>query len=601
MDSILYREGPLANDRPHSLLPVLEARVRRELATDSANARLWLVLAELRNGSGDLLGAQAAAARALALGADSALALRVQAESMLRRSDGAERGLELYERAVSHLTRASAGRFRADIAPLMTDVEAEWWSSSGDEERRRWLLASWEHRAALAGVAVADRVAEHYRRMAAAAEQYEPVGTGSGGGANADVLWREDYRRLPYDERGLVYVRRGPPLEVLRSHVPIGSSLPNLAWVYVRVDGSVDLFHFSKGRGAGTSYRVVTPPASCGPSLLPRQVVDAAQAAVESGWVMEGAPMRGELNRALVSCFTGSPDDWRTRRINSRMNALAQRQVVAEALEQESPRPPFEEGVPALFDFYTFRGAGGGTDVVAAFAVPLEPAEPMPLRLTATVADETGGVIRRVGSQARGVTVVQPAIRETDGRAWGFAYLPMQVQPTPEASYRVVLEDTARAGRGGMWGGQLEVPAYGGGALMLSDVIVTGTGPALWQRGDVSLPLQPARSFEPGEAVVLFYEVYNVPAGEPFRTQIEVRREREGLGQRLLGLFGGGSALRLAFNSTAPQDSEGTVQEVRTLQTQLEPGTYRVRVRLTDGRGGEAERERELIIEERSE
>lgn len=593
IDSIVHFEGARTSDRSTERLEVMRWMVRDTLERRPDDARLWLALSEIEAGLGDLIPAARAARRARSLGADSALTLRAEAEALLRRVGHEERGAELYMDALDHLDRASADRFLADLYPLMSEVEFDYWHSVETARRGEWLQRYWEHRAALAGLGVAERLAGHYRRLARAAELFDPPGTGSGAAIYDAILWRGEDRRLPFDERGIVYVRRGPPLNEMRASPDLFSGLPTVVWSYRRADGSIDLFYFAQASEGGTGYRMVAPP-SCGAGV---SFADAAfnpgPASTEAGWIARQSGRDGGLNRSLASCFGG--DDF-TRRANASLNSMAARRVVLEALRVESPRRPFEQPIDAVFDFYTFRGTAGETDVVAGIAVPMPDRETESLVVRTTFADQGGGVIGRRSSSSRRALTLEPDVIDPDGSRWSFAYTSTLVEPTNATSFRVVLEDAQDPTRGGLWGGTIQVPSYAGDGLLMSDIVLSASGPVTWRRGATTLPLRPGRSFDPGETLLVFYEIYNLEAGQSYTTELALEPSDRGLVQRVLGMFSDDNTIRVRFESTVLEDGAGTLQEMRTLRADLEPGVYTLRVEVQSADGASVTRERKLVV-----
>ena len=82
----------------------------------------------------------------------------------------------------------------------------------------------------------------------------------------------------------------------------------------------------------------------------------------------------------------------------------------------------------------------------------------------------------------------------------------------------------------------------------------------------------------------LFYELYNLPGNTQYRTEITISPMDSPVGlKRLKRLFGGGQGtVRLSFEGAAAPGSGGIVQESRKVTTALEPGRYRVNVKVTN-------------------
>lgn len=589
LQRVTLTEGPLASDRDAADLRFLRRRIQRELTARPDDPMLLLALAETALGAGDPLSALSAGTRALEAGADSALAMRVQGEARMRVVGGAADGAALYLAAVARMTRTAAPRFLADLMPILTPTELDWWRSSEIDRLRDWTRDYWEHRAALAGVTVEERLAEHMRRKAVAAQRYDPPGSGSGAVPENGLLRVQEHRLLPYDERGLVYIRRGEPLEVRRTPASISSELPPITWVYAGIDGSLDSFHFTKTMMSGSSYRAVLVP-GCGSGDVGHTVSHGVE--TDGGWVLWNAPTEAQARSAAAGCFAR---DMFTQRARGGMNRIALRRSALRALEAESPRPPFAVGLPAFFDFYGFRGANGATEIVTPVVVPVSSGGARTVDVLVTFADETGGVVRRASARGSVRTEVVPTVFSADEH-WGVAYVRTTVQPTERAAFRLVVRDPAAPERGSTWGGAISIRSYAGGGPSMSDVVVTGSGPATWSRGSTRLFLLPARDFLPGSSVALFYELYGFTRGSTYRTELTLRPADESLTSRLSQMLTGPDHVRLRFDAEIPEDAADVQQELRSLTLPPEPGRYRLTVRVTDASGAIVEATREITI-----
>lgn len=590
VERMTLTEGPMASDRDQRDLQEMKERIQRELEGDPDNPVLWLALSEAEFGLGDPVPAMTAATRALELGADSSLALRARAAARMRMPGGEFEGATLYLQALDRMTRYARPRFMADVMPLLTQVELDWWRSADLETLRPWIRGYWEHRAALAGVRVEDRLAEHMRRMAMASRLYAPPGTGSGAAGYADVLLSPELNMLPFDDRGLVYVRRGPPLDEMQ--VPVSdmfSDLPSITWLYGNVEGPVDVFHFARGGWGGSGYRLVTAP-PCDPTYQSGRT--GSLSAVSDGWVVDAAAVTAEATPPAVSCFGG---DWRTLQANARMNALEMRRQTMRALSAESPREPFLRPLPAFFDHYMFRGPDNTTQVVTPVVVPVADNATQPIELLVTFVNQGGGVVRREATSSTAQAQVQRSI-ESDGEGWGVAYAQTTVAPWADAAYRVVVRDPTDPTRGGMWGGTVAVRSFAGYGVKMSDLVVAAAGPSTWVRDGTRLFLLPRRAFEPGGDALVFYEIYDLEPGATYTTELTLRPEDENLRQRLWRSIAGSPEVRIRFESQVPENAGSTLQELRTVGLPDPEGRYTLTVRISGPRGQVAESTREVII-----
>jgi hypothetical protein len=163
---------------------------------------------------------------------------------------------------------------------------------------------------------------------------------------------------------------------------------------------------------------------------------------------------------------------------------------------------------------------------------------------------------------------------------------------------RVLLRENADALHGRIAGRAIDVPDYSGTRLMLSDVVLASPDVGgTFRRGNVSLSLVPAGEFPRG-AFQVFYEIYNLAPEARYQTEVIVERKGGGIGGALRRLFGSGPIVRLRFQNMAT--NEGTVPELRRVETSLGRGQYRLRVRIMDRATGQtAERVRDFIVEDR--
>jgi len=140
-----------------------------------------------------------------------------------------------------------------DIEVLATPEEVEAWDrlrrlSAGQRDDCAFLRLFWNERAARSGVPVNDRIAVHYERLRFAVDHYARRGraqdVAAAGKLNAR-LGREGAPR--FDDRGLLYLRLGPPDETART---IGGDCyePNVTWFYRFPEGN-RMYHLSPHGG----------------------------------------------------------------------------------------------------------------------------------------------------------------------------------------------------------------------------------------------------------------------------------------------------------------------------------------------------------------
>ncbi len=259
----------------------------------------------------------------------------------------------------------------------------------------------------------------------------------------------------------------------------------------------------------------------------------------------------------------------------------------------DGPAWAYPGSLPFFYDLYTFRGDAGRTAIVAAFAVPAgklrkeNAGDEVRYRfdVTLVLADTA---LRSVSRTDDTVFVAVP--HSLDDQHLLHTYIEVQAPPSVSTLERVVMNDATTPGIGQLYGSPFPIPDYSGDRLMLSDVVLgLPDAKAGWRRGDVMLELLPTSQF-PKSAFDVYYEIYNLPAGDPYATEIAVQR---------VGGAQSGSAdiVRARFSGRAVTRPDGSVHELRHLGTSLGKGSYRLTVKVTDENTGEtAERSREFEV-----
>jgi hypothetical protein len=160
----------------------------------------------------------------------------------------------------------------------------------------------------------------------------------------------------------------------------------------------------------------------------------------------------------------------------------------------------------------------------------------------------------------------------------------MTVPPAKAGIHRIVLRDRINPGMGQLYGGNADLKNFSGDGLMVSDVVLAESEDGAWERGDAKLGLVPPRQFEEKKPLKLFYEIYNLPAGASYRTEISMAPVEgiTGFG-RIKRLFGGSDGkVQLQYDGQAPAYTNGTLQELKQVTAEIKPGKYKVVVRVTN-------------------
>jgi hypothetical protein len=251
--------------------------------------------------------------------------------------------------------------------------------------------------------------------------------------------------------------------------------------------------------------------------------------------------------------------------------------------------------LPFFYDLYTFRDDGGGTTVVASIAV-----EARRLQSEAWMGQTryrfdvrfvlADTVTRAVSNTEDSVYLTRP--RTLSGGHLVHTYVEVRADPSETTLQRVVVTDATRPGTGQLYSSPYVIPDYGGDELMLSDIAL-GLPYATegWTRRGVTLALLPTSQF-PASAFDVYYEIYNLPAGIPYETEISIQPlddHRNPDGRPVRTTFSGESAAR----------EDDSVAELRSIESALPRGHYRLSVNVRNRISGEtASRSRDFEVRE---
>jgi hypothetical protein len=156
---------------------------------------------------------------------------------------------------------------------------------------------------------------------------------------------------------------------------------------------------------------------------------------------------------------------------------------------------------------------------------------------------------------------------------------------------RVILIDAVTPGVGQLYTEPYPIPDYSGSALMLSDIVLGSPGAETgWERGDLILGILPSTRFPP-DVFDIYYEIYNMPAGHVYLTEIAIERaDPHGAAE--------GELIRLRFSGQSGAGRDGQLSELRQVDASLTRGSYRLTVTVTDRVTGQtATRSRSFVVQ----
>lgn len=263
-----------------------------------------------------------------------------------------------------------------------------------------------------------------------------------------------------------------------------------------------------------------------------------------------------------------------------------------DASAADSRSPSLARPLPFFYDLYSFRGEGGATTVVASFAVragrldseDVDGEVRYRFNVTLVLADTALGAVARADDS---VFVAVPGRLPREHLL--HTHVETQAPPSAATVQRVVMIDAPNPGTGQLYTHAFPVPDYGGGELMLSDIALglPGRGGG-WKRGDATLALLPSSHF-PGGLFDVYYEVYNLPAGHRYTTEIAFQPVDESGAPDP----DGGRTVRVHFFGESTSGPDGALSELRRVDAPLDRGRYRLTVTVRDqetGRQAESSR-----------
>ena len=237
--------------------------------------------------------------------------------------------------------------------------------------------------------------------------------------------------------------------------------------------------------------------------------------------------------------------------------------------------------LPFFYDLYTFRAEGGRTTVVSAFAVEAGELD------TERVGDKNryrfsvrlilaDTALRSVTNRHDSVFVDLP--RQVRGEHLLCTQIEVQAPPSRNIRQSVFMIDATEAGIGQLYWKYIRIPDYSGTDLMLSDVAFGQPDAQIgWEHGGATLALLPTDQL-PSRAFDVYYEIYNLPEGHPYTTEIMVER-LEGNAREMAE---NRESIRLSFAGESAAGADGTLSELRRVGTSFSKGSYRMTVTIED-------------------
>ena len=561
-------------------------------------ARLWR-----RAGA---TGRALATLEAIPMAETGSLALLERARVLLESDVDREAGARAYWAACERLDGAALPDFQFDLLSVSTPDEREAWAEkSVDLAGCGWLRDFWSERAQRMAISTDERVALHYRRLAHARDWYwipRPRYAESW----ADLRGRPD--GLPLDDRGLMYVRMGPP-ETDEGFIGLGNEgvdvdfrvadrsnatpsfltgVPDDAldesrcWPYPRPDG-YRIFCFSQTSVSGQAradgdYKLQTSiSAQPGTRFYHKYVLNSN---LPRAWV------RDQLRARTATAFSAVREPWVRdldsveRRHYGHVAEVATRENISEAVAQVPDVPAVLPSV--RLDVETLRFLNPSERVWQIWTLAGVRAGDL------TSAPDADGVPTLVaGGRFSVLSESEVEVHELAPRRVPEASVPddagihfrtvFRARPGP-LPLTVVVEDGNRPNAGNYLIDTLNVPAIGG-LPMVSDIAIARETGGTWSRdGETFLQITPAHVTNDDGSIHAYFEVYEVRPGTEY--EVEIRMAPVESTEEILRLDPAELDFRLRF--TAEMTEEIGRHHVRLDLGDAAPGEYSVAVRVQD-------------------
>jgi GWxTD domain-containing protein len=491
---------------------------------------------------------------------------------------------QVQEDTVETLIRESTGRIKTlgeadvvfeDLKYIVTDEELQRYRSLQTvEETRAFFLGFWGKRNPNPILATNVRIAEHYRRLVYAEENYQAFGPKTFA-KNAGNTWllnfpQSYYLNEEFNDKGIVYMHHGKPDETIST--PSETLEKNESWLYHPRDETPEMlfdFHVLQGSRA-IEWRLV--PMFTNPALWSDRSMFSQRYARMA--LTEGNDERTSTAQRML--LEGMEEGKKT--VSSGLLTDGYKKASDVVMRLESP-----------IAVTSYRGKNGKTAVDLSYVI--SPSEVrwgirdtlQPLRIDAEYSMHNSSWKRVADDQK--TKFYNPRSRRGKSAIEIFHVL------VPPDSYFV-------AWQAKLLGGnvlisqklQAHVDDFSGSALAMSDIELAYTiEPAKegsdFNKGSLLVVPNPLRKYLMDRLVFVYFEAYNLARDAEGRSNYTIEYELNCLApqtsfiERVLGF---GKKSSITVRSPRQGTGEWSQENVALDVHQLERGQYDLRVRLTD-------------------
>ena len=534
-------------------------------------ARLLIIRARLERLAGTYDSALAAFRGYDAAGGDHALALLEEARTLLGEGDSTGDSL-YYAGAALPGTEAAAG-YRNDLLLLVPPEELRGFDTATGEARAAWLRRFWGARDLTDLQPAGSRLREHYRRWLYAIQHFARLGD-----RRPMPFWcyaDQDYdsHREDMDDRGVIWVRHGPP--EMRITTPVHFDYPAESWRYLFPGPDTLVLHFYDMHVTGdyrlvpSAFQLETPP-GCLPQYHDTAALMRSRAPMLPAYdsYLSASPLQAariilqDIERGTVAVAHATATDEYPVTFKEPLDVIARAQV------------------------YGRVGRDGALHLVV--AARLRDADTLDARAPQV---RIGGYV--AGGRAMGWAgpATSSRIAVVDGARWWIGLTTVPLPPGHAALHAAV---DLGGGTGGVSGWvDVDSPSPSTGLILDGPVLAPAGSAVPWvtPAGDSAF-FSPWPDPRRGETVELTAAVRGTIPGDTLALTLSVQPRGRSLLSRLFGRRPLG--IQIGWSEVARATAIGTH---RTLDlAALDPGRYRVRLTIRTERGKAVEREVALTI-----
>lgn len=473
---------------------------------------------------------------------------------------------------------ATVLEFRGDLALIANDSALAEFDVSTGERRVAFLRRFWGQRDRAALLADGERLREHYRRLYYARRNFQLVTPNR----HYDIVERFRSGSQEYDDRGIIYIRHGEPSR--RATFNAAGIQPNESWMYMRAEGDL-VFHFV-AREDVQDYKLVESVFDVlgfSDALALRGDRDNTTTGRVNDLLFTRDPLSPVYGRLLQAGNAGS------QRYLTEERRLG-RESITRGTQSDSYELSFRRRLRLSTDVVVAGRDSAGSLLHVSYAIPgsalteipSDRGHLYPVRVRLSVLDRTGRPVVALDTTRYFLNRVPvPESEHLVGE--------LRVPVVPGSlTYRLAVEQGVDNGVT-LAADTITAGDFSGRQFALSGVVLGSRETNLVWRpaaGD-SVWFNPLRRYSRKSAMEVYYEVYGLPAGTAFTTEVLITKQGGG---GFLGLFGSRKpSLRLSFQELA----EGTATRLRRSVSldRLSPGRYELLLLVTEP-GGDVRRSR---------